>query len=86
MFAVVWLHEALETLADIYVALDLNDQGRIAAAVAAPNTRLARAPLEKGESRSGPYRITFIDGLVVRFWVDESAGIVRVSAVAQFGR
>ena len=86
MFTVVWSEAALETLATIYVTLDLRQQDRVAAAVAALNARLANAPFDEGESRSGPSRITFIDRLAVTFWVNEPGRSVRVTAVAAFGK
>jgi hypothetical protein len=86
MFRVIWLVAALDALADVYVTLDLTDQDRVTAAVQALNTRLASNPLDEGESRSGRYRITFVDGHVVRFWVDEPTGVVRVTAVGPYGR
>jgi hypothetical protein len=86
MYRVDWLAVALDALADVYVTLDLADQDRLAAAVDALNKRLAGDPYDEGESRGGPYRITFIDRLVVRFWVDEPSGVVHVTAVAPYGR
>jgi hypothetical protein len=85
MFTVAWSDDALETLAAIYVTLDLRQQDRVAAAVAALNTRLAHAPFDEGESRTGPSRITFIDRLAVTFWVNEPGRSVRVTALAPFG-
>jgi hypothetical protein len=86
MYSVVWLGSALDRLADIYVLLDLTSQDRLAAAVDALNARLRTDPLSEGESRSGRYRITFVDRIAVRFWVDDSAGRVGVTAVEHFRR
>jgi hypothetical protein len=86
MFNVDWSDDALETLAAIYVTHDLRQQDRVAAAVTALNTRLANAPFDEGESRTGPSRITFVDQLAVTFRVNEPGRSVRVTAVARFGR
>jgi hypothetical protein len=66
MFPLIWLHGALEELADVYVAVTLPEQDRIAAAVEALNGRLRSNPLNEGESRDTGYRLTFIDLLAVR--------------------
>lgn len=86
MFTVAWLDEALDGLADVYVALDLTEQDRVAAAVEALNARLVNDPLDEGESRSGGFRITFIDRLAVTFWVSEARRLVQVAAVSPYGR
>jgi len=86
MYGVVWLGPALDRLPDIYVRLDLANQDQLAVAVDALNARLRADPFAEGESRSGRYRITFVDRIAVRFWVDEPAGVVRVTAVGLFRR
>jgi hypothetical protein len=78
MFTVVWTNRALNRLADTYVGLDLIGQDRLAAQIDALNHRMHRDPLDEGESRAGDYRITFVDGLTVRFIVDSDGRVVRV--------
>ena len=81
MYTLIWGGRALDQLAEIYVALPLDEQRRTAAAVDAMNHRLAARPHEEGESRGGNLRITFPDGIVVRFRVDEINQTVRVTNV-----
>jgi plasmid stabilization system protein ParE len=86
MFTVVWSSAALDALADVYVVLDLAGQDRVAAAVDALNRRLADDPHDEGESRSGGFRITFIDRLAVSFLVTDARHLVQVTAVSPYGR
>lgn len=86
MYTLIWSGRALNQLAEIYVALAVDDQRRIAAAVEAFNHRVATRPSEEGESRAGDLRIAFPPGLVVRFRVDEAAHVVRVTNVRRYGR
>jgi hypothetical protein len=86
MYDVIWLDAALDQLADVYTAADRDTQDRIAAAVDAFNQRLARDPHNEGESRAGRYRIAFPRPLAVRFWIDDAARVVRVTAVGPAGR
>lgn len=55
MFTVVWTNRALDRFADMYVVLDLADQGRLAAKIDALNHRLAEYPADEGESRAAGY-------------------------------
>ena len=86
MYAVVWKDAALDELADVYVAADPADRARMAAGVEALNTRLAADPLDEGESRGGTRRIAFPDLLAVSFTIDPVDRVVRVTAVARYGR
>lgn len=86
MFACHWLGAALDTLADIYITLNPADRDRLAAGAEALNRRLAADPHAVGESRGGNLRVAFTHLLVVRFRVDSSARIVRVTGVARYGR
>jgi hypothetical protein len=86
MYTLIWSSRALDQLADIYVALPLDRQRRLASAVDAFNHRLTTQPLDEGESRGGDLRIGFADGLVVRFRVNEANQTVRVSNVRRIGR
>ena len=52
MFTVVWANRALDTLAEVYVGLDLAAQDRLAARIDSLNHRLARDPSQEGESRT----------------------------------
>jgi ParE toxin of type II toxin-antitoxin system, parDE len=81
MFTVKWTHRALDQLAELYVAADLPTQDRLARLIDALNHRLAADPLNEGESRTDNYRVSFVDGLVVRFTVDSTASVVRVYAI-----
>jgi len=47
MFTVVWTNRALDRLADMYVALDLTGQDRLAAKFDALNHRLSRDPRQR---------------------------------------
>ena len=86
MFVVIWTDRALDRLADIVVAVDLTTQDRITGAVEALNRRLARDPLVEGESREGTYRLTFVEDLAVRFRVDSTKHVVRVTEIQHRGR
>lgn len=86
MFTVTWLDAALDKLADLYVAANPMDHDRMAAGVDALNRRLARRPLDEGESRGGELRVAFPDLLAVRFRVNTAARAVRVVAVGRYGR
>jgi len=85
MFTVAWAHRALNKLADLYVGVDLAGQQRLAASIDALNRRLAQKPIDEGESRTGNYRITFVEGLTIRFTVDLADRLVRVYAVHRRG-
>lgn len=81
MFIVAWLKVALDELAELYVALDPPRRQRLSDAVHQLNLRLAQRPLEEGESRDSPFRITFLDGVSIYFSVDLPNGRVRVTGV-----
>jgi hypothetical protein len=78
MFTVIWKHIALDSLADVYVALDPATRGRVSGAVNEFNLRLVDHPMLVGESRDENQRVAFVDLLFVRFSVDESRQTVRV--------
>ena len=78
MFTEVCTKRALDRLADLYVRPDLAGQDRFAARIDTLNHRLAQDPVDDGESRTGAYRITFVDDLTVRFTVDLDDRVVRV--------
>jgi hypothetical protein len=86
VFALIWLNQALDELADLYVAADPADRARMASAVAALNARLQFDPLAEGESREGNLRITFVPLLAVTFQVSESDQVVRVIGVQRYGK
>ena len=86
-YTVVWRQGVLDMLADLYVALSLSDQGRVAAGVKALNARLASDPFAVGERRNDDHdRIAFPPLLSVTFEVDHAARVVRVINVLRFGR
>ena len=86
MYRVIWLDRTLDDLALLYVSHPLDLQRRMAAGIEALNRRLARNPLEEGESREGRTRVTFTDLLMIRFWVDTVERAVLVHAVQQYGQ
>ena len=86
MYTVIWLDDALDAFADLYVAADPPGRGRMAAGVEALNRRLADRPSDEGESREGDLRIVFSALLVVRFRVDLIADMVQVESVDRYGR
>ena len=86
MYRVIWLDSTLDDLAIIYVSCALDLQRRMVAGIDALNRRLARNPLEEGESREGRTRLTFTGLLMVRFWVDITDRVVQVHAVERYGR
>lgn len=69
----------------MFVSLDLSIQDRLTADIEALNRRLASDPLQEGESRSLPYRMTFAGSLGVLFRVESSNGVVRVTEVRWYG-
>jgi len=85
MFTVVWTSWALDKLAEDYVVMDLPGQDRLAAKIDALNHRLAQNPLDEGESRTGNYRVTFVEFLTVRFTVDLEDRVARVYDVRRSG-
>lgn len=85
MFAVLWSDYALDLLADAVVSLDLATQDQLTAAIEGLNRRLAEDPLDEGESRDGPYRLTFVGSLAVLFQVDAAKGLVRVTDIKWHG-
>jgi hypothetical protein len=58
----------------------------MAGAVEKLNARLKNDPPAEGESRSGSGRITFVAGLAVLFYVDETASAIYVTRVTRYGR
>jgi hypothetical protein len=86
MYKLTWSTRALDQLAELYVALPLDEQRRLAAAVDAFNNRLKAQPLDEGESRGDGLRIAFPAGLAVRFRVDSARRTVRVTNVKRYGR
>lgn len=86
MFEVVWLETAMEAMDEILLAVDEPTKNRLVGIIEELNRRLALAPLEEGESRGGPFRLTFPSMLSVRFSVDEAAYVVRVASVERYGR
>ena len=85
MFTVMWSDRAMDQLADIFVVTDLPGQDHLTTLIDGPNRRLARDPMDEGESRTGNYRVTFIGDLTVRFSVDAQSPIVRVNGVRRRG-
>jgi plasmid stabilization system protein ParE len=81
MFTVAWRIAALEDLADLYVALSPADRQHLERDVHRLNLRLSQDPLNVGESREPPVRVTLLEGLVVYFSVDLPNGRVRVTRI-----
>ncbi|MFO0797729.1 MAG: hypothetical protein U0804_09630 [Gemmataceae bacterium] len=84
MYALTWLKQPLDRLADCYVSVAADVRERMAGAVERLNARLKQSPLAEGESRSGRLRITFVAGLTILFEVDESARTVTVARIGPF--
>lgn len=59
MYRVIWLKDALENLADIWVHADSNTRKSITAATHSLDNNLQTDPLLQGESRSGNDRVVF---------------------------
>ncbi len=59
MFAVNWPAEVLDQFAAILLKANPADADQTEAAALALNVRLAADPLSEGESRAGPFRVTF---------------------------
>ncbi|HEX3149451.1 MAG TPA: hypothetical protein VHR66_15360 [Gemmataceae bacterium] len=78
MYSVIWTKFALDQLAEVYIGLDLDHQDRLASSIEAINRRLAREPVNEGESRDADKRITFVDGHAVLFRVITTSQVVRV--------
>jgi hypothetical protein len=85
MFTVEWTDYALDQLADVFVSLDLNTQDQLSKAVEVLNRRLAIDPLDEGESRNGPFRLTYAGPLGILFRVNTAKGEVQVTEVKWHG-
>ena len=85
MLVVKWTDYALDLLADVIVSLDLATQDQLTATIEALNRRLATDPLDEGESRNAPFRLTFVGALGVLFRVDATNGVVQVTEVKWYG-
>jgi hypothetical protein len=85
MFSVNWSDYALDLLADVVVSLDLAMQDELTTEIERLNRRLAKNPLDEGESRNGPFRLTFMGSLAVLFRVDTTRDVVEVSEVKWYG-
>ena len=86
MFAIVWVQNALDELADVFVEAELTEQDRMTSGIEALNRRLTIEPTDEGESRWNGYRVTFPHGLVVIFHVNIEDQIVHVMRVKRSGR
>jgi hypothetical protein len=85
MFGADWADYALDQLADVFVSLDLATQDQLTAAIEALNRRLATDPLDEGESRNAPFRVTFVGSRGVLFRVDAAKRAVQVTEVRWYG-
>jgi hypothetical protein len=85
MYGFVWSRSVLEGLAEIYVAAAGPERDRMATGIEAFNSRIARAPLDVGESRGDGGRLAFIPLLAVWFEVNNSTQRVEVTGVARYG-
>jgi hypothetical protein len=83
---VEWTESALDRLADLYVAADVDEQHDIEAIVETINSCLADNPWQLGESRPGNRRIWFVPPLFVVFRVIDTDDCVLVSHVARSSR
>jgi hypothetical protein len=80
---VEWTESALDLLADLFVAVDLSEQRELEKIVVRINATLAADPWELGESRSGGWRVWFVDPLMVIFHATSADGRVIVLHVAR---
>ena len=78
MYTVLWIEEAEEELAQLWLADDSNEVARVVNQI---NETLEKAPLDAGESRSGNERILFLPPLAVRFLVEEAKQEVSVTSI-----
>lgn len=84
-YSVRWSRQALEFLADIWLANpDARDE--ITQAADGVDRLLRTAPDEQGESRDNDRRILFIPPLVVIYRVDESNRTVRILQIRRIRR
>jgi hypothetical protein len=78
MFRVRWERRALDELTDLWTQADSALRQDITAASHTIDRRLARDPLNEGESRPRGRRITFIPPLAVFFRVENDGQTVSV--------
>lgn len=86
MFEVIWMGQALEEMDQIFLAENESIQRRFVEIVGELNRRLARSPLDEGESRGDKIRLTFPNLLAVHFTVDEANATVYVTSVKRYGK
>jgi hypothetical protein len=77
-----WTEDALDRLADIYVAAAPSERDAVVRCVGLINSRLAADPWDVGESRGPRRRVWFVYPLVVAFDLLPS-GTVLVNHVAK---
>lgn len=78
MYLVKWRVDALDVLADFYVALDPTVRAVLTSSVQALNTALHNNPGAVGRPRRSGFRAAVIPHLVVWFQVDDLKKIVHV--------
>lgn len=78
MFQVIWVQDALDELAAVWLRADTGVRRSITLAARQIDVNLARDPQAQGESREDQARILFAHPLVVTFDVDLGQSTVRV--------
>ncbi|MFO0810373.1 MAG: hypothetical protein U0746_17250 [Gemmataceae bacterium] len=82
-YEVVWKDAAEEDLARLWT--DAADRDAVTRAAAEIDRLLARDPWGSGESRSGGFRVTFVEPLGVTYRIDEAANAVRIARAFTLG-
>lgn len=86
MYGLIWYKDAIEQLADVYVAATPKDRERISASVESLNARLREDPFDVGESRSGNHRIAFSPLVSIMFYVSKADQMVWVILMKRYGK
>jgi plasmid stabilization system protein ParE len=86
MFAVVWADQALDELADIWVAATPELRDRIEASVRRLGQRLQADPTAIGESRSNNRRVAFDPPIAIIYRIDTAGRSVEVTHVWRYGK
>ena len=86
MYGLIWLDEAMDQLADAFVAATTKDRERIAASIESLNLLMRDDPFEVGVSRDGTFRIAFSPLVSIIFNVSKSEQLVKVILMKRYGK
>ena len=86
MYGLIWIDEAMDQLADAFVAATTKDRERIAASIESLNLLMRDDPFEVGESRDGTFRIAFSPLVSIIFNVSTSEQLVKVILMKRYGK